>query len=169
MPFNRKCSWCGDPLTEDPSLYPDQHITSHGICDKCSFYLDGEKARLSEFISSFDHPILVMDAEVRAAFANDSLLSLLAKSLESVEGKLGGEVIECQHSRSPEKCGRTDHCSGCALRMAVTHTMNTGEPHEHVKSFHIIMNSDNTTKKVNLFFSTEKINNYVLVTIEKIE
>jgi hypothetical protein len=166
--LNRTCSWCGGPLGEDPSLHLNQIITSHGICDKCSVLLDDKKLRLSEFISSFKEPILVMDAEIKAAFANESLLSLLAKSLDSVVGKLGGEVIECQYSYTPEKCGRSIHCSGCALRMAVVDTMKTGLPHNNLKSFHVIMNPDNTTKLLNLFFSTEKINNYVLVTIEKI-
>jgi hypothetical protein len=168
MPFNHKCSWCGDPLREDPSLYPDRHITSHGICDKCSFYLDGQKSRLSEFIASFDEPILVVDSEIQALDANAPALNLLAKSLESLDKKLGGEIIECIHSRSPEKCGRTEHCSGCALRMVITDTITTGYPHKNAKSFHVVMNPDNTTKKLTVYFSTEKVNNYILVTFEKI-
>jgi len=168
MPLNHKCSWCGDPLREDPSLYPNQEITSHGICDKCSYLLQGDSSRISDFIASFKEPILVLDADVRAAFANEPILNLLAKSFDSINGKLNGEIIECQYSRLPEKCGRTLHCSGCALRMTITDTLKTGTPHKNVKSFHVIMNPNNTTTKLDLFFSTEKIENYILVTIEKI-
>jgi MinD-like ATPase involved in chromosome partitioning or flagellar assembly len=169
MPLNRICSWCGDPLSEDPSLYPNEHITSHGICDQCSFYFDGIKSRISEFIVSFDTPLLIVDSDVRAISANLSTLEVFSKSLQEIEGKFGGEIIECVHSHSPEKCGRTDHCSGCAMRTAITHTAETGIPHEHVKSFHIVMKPDNTTKKMTLIFSTEKIDSYVLMTIEKLE
>ena len=155
--MRRICAWCKEPLNGEKA-----GPISHGICESCSVYVLSEKFRFRDFLESIDAPLLAVDAEGRAITANTVALKTLGKGMPQVEGKLGGEVIECEHSRLPGGCGKTVHCSGCQIRMSVNHTRATGEPRVWTRAYMSIQDPDGV-KPYDFFVSTEKLDDGVVL------
>jgi hypothetical protein len=122
---------------------------------------------LLDFLDLLGVPVLVTDGDVVARMANKPLLKLLGKSLPQVKGQRGGDVFECAYARLPGGCGRTVHCSGCAIRKAVTETFVTGKSLRNVTAY---LNRDATTQflQLGLVISTEKMCGTVLLRIDHI-
>src|SRR5208337_2660831 len=158
------CAWCQRPLNDEPE---DGNPISHGICERCLEYVDMNRTAISSFLNTIDAPVLAVDGEGRAISANRLALVALKKEHSEIADKLGGEVIECEYSYMPEKCGKTIHCTGCQIRGSVNHTRSTGEPLMRVKAYQHIM-TPTGVKTFDYYISTEKLgDNTVLLRIDE--
>jgi hypothetical protein len=118
---------------------------------------------LWQYLNALPYPIVLVDGNVRAEWANTATRQLLGKSESDIIGNLGGEVFECAYSRLPGGCGHTVHCSGCVIRHSVTHTYTTGESCSRVPAvLHCGENND-----LRLYISTYKSGERVLLQIEE--
>jgi hypothetical protein len=158
------CAWCRQPLRSEPGL---DGLISHGICKRCMGYVLSDRKSIRKFLDSIDAPVLAVDGEGRAISANRTALLALNKGYEQVAGRLGGEVIECQHSYRPEGCGKTVHCTGCQIRGAVNHTRATGSPLSRAKAYQPIM-TPTGVKSFDYYISTERLGDgTILVRIDE--
>jgi hypothetical protein len=159
------CAMCHGDLP--PETIAPRAITG-SICDRC---LDRFAAQagvpLLDLLDRLDVPILVADGDGVAQLANKPLLTLLGKNLSQVTGRRGGDVFECAYARLPGGCGKTVHCSGCAIRLAVTETFTTGQSLRNVPAY---LNRDMVTQflQLGLVISTEKVWGMVLLRIDRI-
>ena len=162
------CAWCKAPL--DGSAPPPAAANClQQLCPQCATQLQAEdKQTASEFLDRFDFPILLMTAgEPRTHIANKKACSFLGKDAEQIEGKLGGDMLECVYARRAGGCGRHIHCKACTIRKSVTYTHTTGKPLYHVPATAEIMH-DNAAAVISLLISTEKIGECVLVRVESV-
>ncbi len=148
----RVCAWCHQPLDVESADGP----VSHGICASCASFVLADKRSLSSFLNTIDAPLLAVDEDVRTLAANGLALQALGKRIAQVEGRRGGDVMECQYSRLPEGCGRTIHCSGCQIRRSVNYTRETGEPLLRVKAYMSIQTPQGI-RNYDYFVSTERL------------
>jgi PAS domain-containing protein len=108
-------------------------VISHGICLSCADKLKfPHEVSLKQFIDSIPIPLFVVDDDVVVQTVNAKACEFLGKEASALQGLRGGNVLECAYSRRPEGCGKTIHCSGCAIRRAVIRTFETGEPQSMV-------------------------------------
>lgn len=155
------CAWCGVILRpSEPSF------VTHGMCPKCQVEFIGGPGPVSlkEFIRKFDFPIVLVNSNVELIDANLGALELVGKEFHEVEGRLGGDVLECIHATRPGGCGQTVHCKGCAIRIAVRTTLETGRPLIDVDSFQDVM-TENGLERMHLKLSTAKRSDTVLLKI----
>ncbi len=112
------CTYCRRRLPDREPLACTS--VSHGICPECFAYYGPQFEGLStlEFIERSNVPMVLVDAGGRVVGASDEAFTLAGKS-HAMLGLLAGEFMECVYARLPEGCGRTLHCSSCALRGAV--------------------------------------------------
>jgi hypothetical protein len=122
---------------------------------------------LLDFLDSLDVPVVVTDGDVVVKQANKPLLKLFGKELSQVTGYRGGDVFECEYAHLPEGCGRTVHCSGCAIRRSVEETFTTGKSLRNVQAY---LNRDMVTQfqQLGLVISTEKAWGAVLLRIDHV-
>jgi hypothetical protein len=164
MIVNAVCAWCNMPLASDPT---GGNPVSHGICRRCVEYVLSERATFGQFLETIDAPILAVDGEGKAILANGRALRAFGDNHGSAAGKLPGEVIECEHSIAPQRCGRTIHCTGCEIRGSVDRTRATGEAVVRKKSYQHIMTPDGV-RTYDYYISTEKLDDgVVLLRIDK--
>lgn len=158
------CAWCGKLLKDDA-----ERPISHGICDACSRTVQfQEGVKLREYLNALDVPVLAVDSDVVVKVANDRALTLLGKTQNAVGGRLGGDVFECEFARLPGGCGRTIHCSGCAIRLTVAETWRTGRPKVNVPA--LLHHEQNGEKEeISLYLSTEKVGEMVFLRIDRLE
>ncbi len=124
--MTRICAWCSlemAPGAEGPEA------VSHGMCPACAsqFLLDCP-IPLEHFLDDLPVPVLVVDSDVTAGFANREAQRLAAKPAEAILGQKGGDVFTCVNAQTHEGCGHTIHCSGCVIRQSVLRTHATGKP-----------------------------------------
>jgi len=81
----------------------------------------------SQYLARFDFPVILVEGEGRFVGVNEAAGAMLGRTPEEVIGLLGGEAMECVHSRLPEGCGRTEHCATCTIRNTVSRTHRTGQ------------------------------------------
>jgi hypothetical protein len=115
------CAWCGAVIRDgDPPV-------SHGICPECrnSFFLRGGVS-LQSFIDGFPFPVLVVNSSFEPVGINKSGTESSHLTVEITDTTTLGNVVECEHSRLPQGCGKTVHCSGCVLRRTLEETNETG-------------------------------------------
>ena len=159
------CAMCHEGMP--PETIALRAITGR-ICTECLGRF-GARAGvpLLDFLDLLGVPVLVTDSDVVATLANKPLLALLGKSLSQVKGQRGGDVFECAYARLPEGCGKTVHCSGCAIRRAVTETFTTGKSLRNVPAY---LNRDMVTQflQLGLVISTEKVWGMVLLRVDHI-
>lgn len=126
------CSYCHKDLGAKPPLR-DASLT-HGMCPACGEYFRAQWGGLSygEYLERFDFPVVLVEDEGRVVAINRPAGEVLGRRPQDVVGLLGGEAMECVHARLPGGCGRTVHCSTCAIRNAVTRTHATGRPEARV-------------------------------------
>ena len=159
------CAVCHRDMPLDTG---ESRAITGGICGEC-LDLFGARAGvpLLDFLDGLGMPVLVVDRDVVATFANRPLLDLLGKDLPRVKGHRGGDVFECAYAQLPGGCGNTYHCSGCAIRRAVTETFTTGKSLRNVPAY---LNRDMATLMLQLalIISTEKAWGMVLLRIDHI-
>ena len=124
------CAWCGVAIDRPGYSQTLDRNTSHGMCPACSEALFSQErgVSLQRHIDSIPVPILLIDSHDAVVMMNAKASDSLGKRLDSNATELFGQVFDCVYSRGPEGCGRTIHCSGCAIRKSVAATSNTGEP-----------------------------------------
>ena len=143
-------------------------VITHGICEKCASKIFGKLGLdLNAFLDSMGVPVVVVDATVRVKAANRQARAFLQKEFSDIGEYMGGDAFECVHSKLPEGCGNTIHCSGCAIRKAVTDTFQTGKSHLKVPA---ILNREMASdcRKVALLISTEKVADVVVLRIDEV-
>lgn len=156
------CAWCNKTLSPGE---PGDAI-SHGICPDCAEMVLGQRqVALVELLNQFDVPVIAFDANVTALCANHAAEKTMANEVDLIKGQLLGDVIECVNAQTPEGCGRTIHCSGCAIRRMVTATHQDGRPRQSVEADQMVMRAGSVTP-VRYSISTQKVGNAVLLIIE---
>ncbi len=155
------CSYCGIELGTKEPLEDDR--ISHSMCEACFEHFDKQWGgqRLGEYLDQFDLPVLAVDGDRRVVAANQAMAEFLGKSEREIFGLLGGEAIECVHSRLPEGCGQTVHCKACAIRLTVQATLDTGAPKTRIPAY---LTREQADKR--LYISTELRDGAVIVTVE---
>ncbi len=161
----RICAWCKANL--DPAQKSQDGPITHGICDACMEMVLAGPQSMNEFLDSLETPILMVNSNGETMYANRVACDFLGKTNESLNGVLGGDVMQCIHSRAPGGCGGTVHCKSCEVRNSVTHTYETGEACVRVPAHMDIIDS-NATMEIRFFVSTEKAGETVLLQIEEI-
>jgi PAS domain-containing protein len=160
----RVCAWCGVELGSGV----EGGVITHGICAACRqrFFSTAGRDGLQELLDRLPMPVLVVDEDVRVRGANRAAREVLGKSLDDVQGRLGGEAIECVHAGEPGGCGRTLHCRGCVIRSMVTDTFVNGTDHDQVPATQDI-GAARASQPAQLSVSTEKFGGLVLLRIER--
>ena len=153
------CGWCGVLIKPgEPSP------VSHGICPNCeTAFLEARgSVTLKEYIERFAFPIVVVNSNVELIEANPGAVRFVGKDVAQIEGKLGGDVIECVHASQAHGCGRTVHCKACTIRNSVTRTYQTGVPVIDALAYQEIA-TKNGPEKIRLKVSTVKVSDSVLL------
>ena len=79
-----------------------------------------------------------------------------------------GELFGCVNSGLPGGCGRSIHCSGCALRRAITATYHSREPQAHVPAT-LRRGDPDDPSAVAITLSTSMRGDAVLVKIDRLD
>jgi hypothetical protein len=165
--MRRICAWCKKEINP-PENELDMRV-SHGICVECENNLDFQMGvPLKVYLNAIKLPVMVVTKDVRTIFANEAALEIIGKDMEEIYGELGGDVFECEFARQPGGCGRTVHCSGCAIRNTVNETVRTNKPQVNVPASLHCTKKDKP-QEIELFISTEMTGNIVLLWIDKID
>jgi len=166
--MKRICAWCGTNLKPSPVDERDRSPITHGICPNCAYRVLGhERRNLNGFLETLDNPVLVVDDDGVVLNANTRAQKLLNKDLDLIAGKRGGDIIECEHSRSQGGCGSTEYCqTGCVIRRSVTHTFATGEALERQTARQTLF-TPSRVQETRFVISTEKVGNLVLLRIDE--
>jgi PAS domain-containing protein len=163
---NRVCAWCHKEL---PALPDDSDLTSHGICETCADTLISNNAvPLEQYLDKLPEPVLVVDSDVTVSFLNRAAQALTGKAPESALHRRGGEVFECVYAQHPEGCGRTIHCSGCAIRHAIATTHQTGEPNVVIPAT-LKKGDPDDPRSATLTITTVKRGDLVILRLDKVE
>ena len=141
---------------------------THGLCQKCRIHLLAQVGiKLNAFLDELDTPVILVDSDVTVKMANKQARSIIQKNITQIEGFRGGDVFECKYATLPGGCGQTVHCSGCAIRNAVTETYNTGKSLLHTPAY-LKKDSPEDELEVRFLISTEKLGDFVLLRIDSI-
>jgi PAS domain-containing protein len=153
-----------------PSDVKLQYLITHGIFPTCAYKTLGfEKRSLQELLETVTEPVIAVDADGVVVEANGRAQKVLKKDLGEVQGKRGGDVIECEYARSPGGCGSTEHClTGCVIRRSVAHTHDTGEGLQRQSAMQLIFTRSGA-QETRFTISTEKTGNLVLLRFDEVE
>lgn len=158
--MTRICAWC---QTEMPSL--GETIVTHGICDACANRMIGDTPiSMRQYLEDLAIPVLVVESGLTASFANRAAREVLG--LPEAHGERIGEVFTCIHAKKPEGCGRSIHCSGCAIRRSIIATADSGDPQIDVPATLKYGDGDDVSM-ASLRVSTLKQGAVVLLTFER--
>lgn len=163
------CAWCKkdmvSPVDRDETL---SHPITHGICGDCLRRMLSFKATsLRSFLDMFAKPVFLVEDDVRVVSGNSAALSLLNKTHEDFEGKLGGEVFDCKYADLPEGCGKTIHCKSCTIRMIVTDSLRTGKNHIEIPAYPDLHHITGEYQ-IRFLISTERVGDVVLLKIDEV-
>lgn len=166
--MKRVCSWCGAQLPDIPAEARRSQEISHGLCLACYKHMLVQIGMpLNEYLNALGVPVVVFDQDVCLITANDFACDLLGKEVREVRGLLGGNVFECEYALSPEGCGNTIHCNGCAIRRAVTDTHETGAAHVRIPAC-LNRASDSKPRTAHVLISTERAGSMVLLRLDSV-
>jgi ferredoxin len=135
------------------------------MCVPCGEYFGAQWNGMSYgvYLERFAFPVVLVESEMRVVAINKPACDMLGRQPGEVVGLLGGEALECGHSRLPEGCGRTVHCSTCTIRNSVNRTNQTGETLSRIPA--TLRRPD---RNVDLLVSTTREGKLVRVTIEPV-
>jgi PAS domain-containing protein len=167
--MKRVCSWCKKDLETGEVYFRYDDSMTHGICKDCIDNMEFQLGvDLQRFIDSIKEPLVVIDADIMVTTANKEARRILGKELPDISNKRPGEVFECAYARYPEGCGRTVHCSGCAIRRTVEETFKTGKFHKDVPAT-IKYDETPNPEMIVMNISTEKMKDVVFLRIEQVK
>ncbi len=167
--MKRVCAWCRRELgvtSGSPDGAGTGREVTHGICEDCQSNLAAQGGiPLYAYLNTIGVPVLLVSDDGTIVTANDAVQIILVKSLPEIQGRRGGNVFECANARLPEGCGRTVHCSGCAIRRTVMDTFITGDPHLRAPAY---LNRWTLERScgLDLRISTKKVDGMVLLVVE---
>ncbi|MEW5736158.1 MAG: PAS domain-containing protein [Thermodesulfobacteriota bacterium] len=167
----RICAWCGAKLSNSPggTAEPSDYPITHGICPPCADNLVFQAGvDLGRYLDSLEVPVVVVDGDAVVQTANDAARAMLGKELARIEGRRGGDVFECSYARLPGGCGRTEHCSACAIRRSVTETLETGKAKSMVEAY-LNQDSEEGAIRHRLIISTEKVGGVVFLRVDGLD
>lgn len=151
-------------MNAQPSDAANYREITHGICDECVTNIEfQEGVNLTRFLDSLNVPLLVRDQHDNVQTLSQAASKLLGTDRSVFTPKKPGLVFECEHARHPEGCGRTIHCSGCAIRIAIEQTAATGRG---VVRMPATLNTDD--HEVRLLITTEKIGTLILLRLDEL-
>jgi hypothetical protein len=169
MHLTRLCAWCGVDLDSGERASHHGGPITHGICGACrSTVLNGSGSTLRRFLERLKEPVFLVTGDVVVEAANASACMATGKRAADIEGRLGGNVMECAYDRLPGGCGKTVHCVGCQLRASVSRTFATGEALLRVEAFQDVQTPHGVQRR-RLSISTEKANEMVLLRVDSME
>jgi hypothetical protein len=119
-----------------------------------------------DYIDSLKAPVVVIDAVGCVKTANSQARSLLQKELPDIEGFRSGDVFECTFAMLPGGCGNTIHCDACTIRNTVMDTFRSGKSHLMTPAY-LLRGISDSNQEINFLISTEKVNDVVLLRIDK--
>jgi nitrogen-specific signal transduction histidine kinase len=165
--MNLVCAWCGASIEREGYNHFDPS-TSHGMCPACSRALTSQDdgVSLQSHIDSIPIPIILVSRNNSIVATNAEADRLLGRKPEATLQLPFGTVFDCVHSRLPEQCGRTIHCSGCVIRNCVSATFNTGAPQVSVPATLNVESADQRSQAV-LTVTTVKSDGVVVMRIEQ--
>lgn len=161
------CAWCGVSIDRPGYGQTLDLNTSHGMCLACSEAIVSQErgVPLQHLLDGIPIPILLIDS-------NDAVVTMNARACETLGHKFDtdvtrslGPVFDCVHSRMPEGCGRTIHCSGCVIRRSAVTTFETGGPQILVPATLSVENPDGISDAL-LSITTVKGDGVVFLRIE---
>jgi len=159
----RICAWCQKKQPPGKGFPKSNPVVTHGICPECAFHVSAQRGLpLREFLDGLRAPVLLWGSKGEIRAANKAAMQLFKKRLPAIEKRTPGEVFGCRYAHLPGGCGQTFHCSGCAIRIAVTDTMKTGRCHLRVPAY---LNEEDRT--LSLRISTENVGGAVLLRIDR--
>ena len=121
-----------------------------------------------DILNSRQLPSLLMQAEPRQVVtANKQARELFHKGLSEIENLRGGQVFDCIHSFTEKGCGLDENCEDCKIKGAVVDTFASGNPHNNVETVLDIKKQDMPTTPYAMIVSTEKVGDFVLITVLK--
>ena len=162
------CFCCSKVISTDAFNPSSDHIITHGICDDCvTKMLWPNNPLLLDFIDSLNAPVVVINSSGNVTCANKTARELLQKELPDIVGFQGGNVFECAFAKLPEGCGKTLHCDGCTIRNTVMDTMMSNKSHLNVPAG-LSRGISEMYDDIQLLISTEKVNDVVMLRIDKI-
>jgi hypothetical protein len=139
------------------------------MCPACSAALisQNDGVPLQRHINSIPIPIVLVDRNNSIVATNAKADEMLGRKREATVDLPFGTVFDCIHSRLPEGCGRTIHCSGCVIRKCVTATFDTGTPQVSVPATLNVESPDQLSQAV-LTVTTVKGDGVVVMRIEQV-
>ena len=162
------CAWCGKEMGIDFTDGGSRKTITHGICDRCAYHIIAQAGMpLQEYLDGLQTPVLVVNGDGIVELANAQAQNVFHKDLSQIVGERGGDVFECAYARLPQGCGNTIHCVGCAIRRAVMDTNETGQSHARVPAV-LNWESANETRRIPFLISTEKVQDVVLLRIDRV-
>ncbi len=163
------CAACGASLDKGTPESADGGEVSHGLCPDCSQRLLAQVGiPLQEYLEGIPIPTVVWTEDGLIRGANRAARGLLGNPLAEAMGRFAGEVFECGCATLPEGCGRTVHCSGCAIRKTVMTTAKTGKRLRRVPAS-LRPAPDGEPQRTDMLIWTEKKGGVVFVRIDLIE
>lgn len=164
------CAWCGVKIDRPGYGLTLDRDTSHGMCPDCSEAVISQErgVSLQRHIDRIPIPIFLIDGDQVVVAMNAKACEATGKRSVVTGKQLVGQVFDCIHSRFPEGCGRTIHCSGCAIRRSIVTTFDTGEPQVRIPATLNIDSLDRLSEAV-LTITTLKRDGVILLRVEKIE
>lgn len=159
------CAWCNKLIKEGSSDKAEE--TSHGMCESCLVAFDlvtYSFKGLQEFLNTLETPVLSSTDDGVILAINEAAARVLGKSTGEVTDQYCGVVISCANADLPGGCGDTPHCSGCAIRNCITHTMETGESLDEVDAY-MPMKVDGQNIEMIVPVSTRKSGDVVVLRI----
>lgn len=165
--MRKVCCRCGKEMGRVSADACADDLISHGLCEPCGEALVYEELGepLDSFLDRLAAPVLLIEPGPKVRTANKQACSLLGKPASDVQGRRGGEVIECEHAKSPGGCGEGIHCQSCTIRNTVLETFASGKSFEKVQCYPDVGTATGV-KKVCLAISTEKVGGMVLLRID---
>jgi hypothetical protein len=158
------CSNCRKGLGEGEPIADYQ--LGHDICLECSEYFQKKwhGMVLSNYLDSFDVPMMVISDDVRVMAYNQAYFKAFCAGKEKPKGLLGGEFLGCVNSHLPEGCGKSSLCPDCGIRRAIVETLKSNRPQERVPVvLKTIVKGKLTEMKLEI--STAKVGQTVQVTV----
>lgn len=162
--MKRLCAWCRKELDDSSADVVEEREITHGICEDCLSNIEFQDGvKLSRFLDSLKLPVIVCDRKDHVQSLNAAAAAALGIDRGEFVGNTPGLVFECEYARFPEGCGRTVHCSGCAIRMAIQRTGETGQT-----VFRQPATLTKNDREISLLITTEKLGDLVLLRLDEI-
>ena len=157
------CAYCNKDLRPATS---EKEGVSHGICPACYNHVKASLGvDLKDYLNMLDHPVFLVDDDVRILSANYKAWTLNKNKYPSIIDERLGEVFECENAVKSEGCGKSVCCSGCAIRSSVAKTYKTGDP-VIKKPASLVSAMSGVPTTIDLFVSTYKVGKAVFLMVE---